>query len=67
MKTTIDIPDAELHDLLANTKARTKREAVVTAIKDYNRHSRMRDLCSLLGTFEQFMTQDELQTMREGL
>ena len=65
MKTTIDIPDAELRDLLTRTKARTKREAVVTAIRDYNRHSRMQDLCSILGTFDQFMTQDELRAMRE--
>lgn len=34
MKTTIDIPDGELLDVLRFTAAKTKREAIVTAIED---------------------------------
>ena len=37
MKTTVDIPDDELKDAMRFTRARTKREAIVTAIADYNR------------------------------
>ena len=37
MKTTIDIPDSVLQELLDNTQAGTKREAVLTAIEEYNR------------------------------
>ena len=34
MKTTIDIPEKELEDAMRFTRATTKREAVVTALKD---------------------------------
>jgi hypothetical protein len=37
MKTTVDIPDRELEDAIRFTGARTKREAIVTAIGDFNR------------------------------
>ncbi len=65
MKTTIDIPDDELHQVIAFTKAKTKREAVVYAIKDFNRRRRLEQLSEMLGTFEDFMSQDELREMRE--
>ena len=32
MKTTVDIPEDELKDVMRFTRARTKREAIVTAI-----------------------------------
>jgi len=41
MKTTVDIPDTELEDVMRFTGATTKREAIVTAIADYNRRRRM--------------------------
>ena len=41
MKTTVDIPEVELKDAMRFTRARTKREAIVTAIADYNRRRRM--------------------------
>ncbi len=65
MKTTIDIPDEELRQVMKYTKAKTKREAVVYAIKDFNRRKRLSQLATVLGTFENFMTQDELKEMRE--
>lgn len=65
MKTTIEIPDEELRQVMKFTKAKTKREAVVYAIKDFNRRKRLAKLAKVLGTFEDFMTQDELKTMRE--
>ena len=37
MKTTVDIPDEELEELIRHTGARTKRDAIVTAISDFNR------------------------------
>ncbi len=66
MKTTVDIPDAVLNDLLELSQAKTKREAILTAIGDYNRRSRMRELSKLAGTFSDFMTQDELMQVRES-
>ena len=65
MKTTIDIPDDELQQVIEFTKAKTKREAVVYAIKDFNRRRRLAQLSEMLGTFEDFMSQDELKEMRE--
>lgn len=64
MKTTIDIPDAELRDVVRNTGAATKREAVVTAIADYNRRKRLAAVVKEFGTMKQFMTRDELQRLR---
>ena len=64
MKTTIEIPDEELRQVMKYTKAKTKREAVVHAIKDFNRRKRLAQLAKVLGTFEDFMTQDELKEMR---
>jgi hypothetical protein len=37
MKTTVEIPDQSLETLLKLTEAKTKREAIVTAIDDFNR------------------------------
>ena len=64
MKTTIDIPDDELSDAMRFTGARTKREAVVTAIADFNRRRRMAELIKYAGTCSDLMTVDELQERR---
>jgi Arc/MetJ family transcription regulator len=66
MKTTIDIPDATMEQAMKFTGAKTKREAVVTAMEKYNRLQRLRKLNERLrGTFVDFMTQDDLKIMRE--
>jgi Arc/MetJ family transcription regulator len=65
MKTTIDIPDDELREALKHTGAKTKREAVVIALSDFNRRRRLQKLAEKFGTLEDFMTQGELQRMRE--
>ena len=64
MKTTVDIPDDELKDAMRFTRARTKREAIVTAIADYNRRRRMAELTKWAGTCTDLMTVDELQHAR---
>jgi Arc/MetJ family transcription regulator len=65
MKTTIDIPDKELRDAMRYTGARSKREAVVTALTDFNRRQRLQRLAQQFGTFDEFLTHEELQRMRE--
>lgn len=65
MKTTIDIPENELRDAIKYTGAKTKREAVIHAIKEFNRRNRVAKLASMLGTFKEFMTQEDLSEMRE--
>ena len=64
MKTTVDIPDAELEDAMRFTRARTKREAIVTAIADFNHRRRMADLARRAGTCAELMTAAELQRLR---
>jgi hypothetical protein len=65
MKTTVDIPDKMLDTLMKNTKARTKREAILAAITEYNRKTNMAALSDMIGTFEEFMTTEELKSARE--
>lgn len=65
MKTTIDIPDEELQEAIRHTGAKTKKEAVVKALEDFNRKHRLARLAEMLGTFRDFISQDDLKTMRE--
>jgi Arc/MetJ family transcription regulator len=65
MKTTIDIPDGTLEEALKFTGAKTKREAVVTALERFNRLKRLEKLnARVRGQFRDFMTQAELKAMR---
>lgn len=54
MKTTIDIPDQVLADAMRFTGAKTKREAVVKAIEDYNRRGKVEALLALAYPAETF-------------
>lgn len=65
MKTTIDIPDKDLKEIIKHTGAKTKRDAVVHAVKDFNRRYRLAELAKSLGTFKDFMTMEDLREMRE--
>jgi Bacterial antitoxin of type II TA system, VapB len=64
MKTTVDIPQKELEDAMRFTHAKTKREAIVTAIQDFNRRRRMAELVKHAGTCEDMITVEELQSRR---
>jgi len=64
MKTTVDIPENELEDVMRFTKAKTKREAIVAAIVDFNRRRRMAELIRYAGTCDTLMTVEELQQQR---
>ena len=64
MKTTIDIPNEMLIELMKNTKAKTKRGAVLRAIEQYNYRQRSAKLTGILGTFEDFMDRRELSELR---
>ncbi|MDE0389150.1 MAG: type II toxin-antitoxin system VapB family antitoxin [Rhodospirillales bacterium] len=66
MKTTVDIPDSELEDAIRFTNAKTKREAVVGAIADFNRRMRMAELIKYAGTCDDLITTEELQAQRRG-
>ena len=66
MKTTIDIPERELKDAMRFTRATTKREAVVTALKDFNRRRRIAALAKHFGASDTFMTHAELMKLRQA-
>ncbi len=63
MKTTVEIPDVELRDLLQFTRAKTKREAIVTAITDFNRRRRMAGLLKHSGTFRSLPTNEAIEAL----
>ena len=66
MKTTIDIPDHELRDAMRFTKAKTKREAVVKVLEEFNRRRRMAELVKYSGTFsDSFPTNEEIEATDE--
>lgn len=46
------------------TRARTKREAIVTAIVDFNRRRRMAELARRGGSCPGMMTVEEIQRLR---
>lgn len=64
MKTTIDIPQQALEEAIRHSGARTKREAVVVAIDEYNRRRRLSKLAEKLGTFNEVIDLDELHRLR---
>jgi hypothetical protein len=64
MKTTVDIPDIDLADAMRFTNAKTKREAIVTAIQDFNRRKRMAELTKHAGTCKDLVSAEELLTLR---
>ena len=66
MKTSVDIPEKELRDAIRFTRAKTKREAIVTALKDFNRRKRIAALAKHFGTSDTFMTHEELMKLRQA-
>ena len=62
MKTTVDIPERELKDAMRFTKAKTKREAVVTILEEFNHRRRLAELVKYSGTLsDRFPTNDEIE------
>jgi Arc/MetJ family transcription regulator len=62
MKTTVDIPEKELKDAMRFAGAKTKREAVVAALEEFNRRHRMAELVKYSGTFEDaFPTNQQIE------
>ena len=63
MKTTIDIPEDSLAEAMRFAGAKTKREAVIVCVAEYNQRHRMADLVKCLGTFgDDFPTHKHLES-----
>jgi hypothetical protein len=65
MTTTVDIPKETLDRVMLASGASSPQEAVLKAVEEYARVHGQKDLIKYLGTFEDFMTPEELDTMRE--
>ena len=52
MKTTIDIPDKTFIILSRLTKATTKRDAIMTAVEEYNRRHEVAALKATFGSWQ---------------
>ena len=64
MKTFVDIPDGELEGVIRFTNAETNREAVVTAIVDFNRPEHMAQWARYAGIRADPMTPAKLRVAR---
>jgi hypothetical protein len=60
VKTTIDIPESALADAMRFTGAKTKREAVVRALEEFNRLQKVQALVASFGTLN-FASNDEIE------
>jgi len=65
MKTTLDIPEEKFTTVQTMYGLRTKREAVIFALDELMRRYKIERLIDQLGTFADFMTQDDLRHMRD--
>jgi Arc/MetJ family transcription regulator len=63
MKTTVDIPANVLAEAMRFAGAKTKREAIVTAIEDYNRRKRMAELIKYSGTSETLLSNEAIEVL----
>jgi hypothetical protein len=71
MRATLNIPDNLVKDLVRETRARTKTQAITIAIEEYLRKGRLKKLLSLQGTLDlednwQEMEDLELQELRQN-
>lgn len=64
MRTLVDIEGKLIKDLLEETKAKTKKEAIVTAIKTYLNLKRREKLASIIGNYDYGGSLEELKRMR---
>lgn len=64
MKITVDVPRRELEDAIRFPKAKTKGEAIVEAVAEFNRRMRVAELVGYAGTCNGLMTPSELQALR---
>ena len=65
MRTTIDIDDELLKEVMEKSGAKSKKNAIVTAMKDYLRLKRREELKNLIGNCDKFnLDLKDLRKMR---
>jgi len=63
--TTISIPEDVLERVIRVAHAKTPQEAVLRALEEFAKRHDQSQLIPLLGTFDDMMTLEELEQMRE--
>ena len=64
MSTKVDIPEEILERAMRTHPARSPQEVVVNALEEYTQRHSQKHLIQYLGTFDDFMTPEELAEMR---
>ncbi len=65
MRTTIDIDKELLQEIIERSGAKTKKDAILIAIRDYLRFKKLQELKGLIGNYDNFsLTPEELKEMR---
>ena len=65
MKTTVDIPDHILKEVIFYIKAKTQKTAIITAMEEYIRLRKSEKIADQLGQFDNFFSASDLKKMRE--
>lgn len=61
MRITVDIPEKILKDAMRHAGAKTKRDAILTALEEYNHRKSVEMLLSMAGKFPDFPTNEEIE------
>ncbi|MCD6254751.1 MAG: type II toxin-antitoxin system VapB family antitoxin [Deltaproteobacteria bacterium] len=64
MRTLIDIQDELMEDLLKEAGVKTKKEAIIIAIKAYLNQKRREKLASLIGNYDFGYSLEDLKEIR---
>lgn len=65
MRTTIDIDNDLVKEVMEKSGAKSKKNAIVTAMKDYLRLKRREELKNLIGSYDEFnLDLKDLRKMR---
>ncbi len=66
MRTTIDINEDLINEVMKKAGVKTKKEAIVTAMKAYLRFKKIEELKELVGNYDTFdLTLSDLKKMRD--
>ena len=66
MKTSLNIPDNELKELMKECPELSRTDAVVHAVREFNRRRKIKQLSEQLGKFDQFINLAELKKLRKS-
>lgn len=65
MRTTLDIDEELVREVMKTAKAKTKKGAIVIALKEYLMAKRRHELRDMIGTYDDFdLSLEELEKMR---